>query len=211
MGRRRRACEPVGRSWRASMHENPYASPATADSIESVKNRWTSEPPHWGRLDVIWDLCFLFGFVWVVGSSLMYVALVGLAIALGGELGRGYTPAYYDLVGYISFVSCSVIALIVGAALVVKRRETFRQGWPNWRQAGECLVVSTIIMAPAWAAYALLGSTCLWLLPVEPEWVGIAAGAFLGIVHGYVCKRGLRYRRRRLRAEARREGASNNG
>jgi hypothetical protein len=188
----------VGCSQFSPMPEpNPYQSPSTPETNESPVG-WPADSPPWGRLGIIWDICFLFGFVWFIGSALMYAALLTISAALENEFPKPHSNVpqpYYDLAGYASFISCSVLALIVGVVLVVKRRAEFRHNWPDWRTSLEYVIWSTIIMAPAWAVYIWIAESYRFRLPVDGNWVAISAGSLLGIIHGYVCKRGWHYHR----------------
>jgi hypothetical protein len=173
------------------MPENPYASPeATHVDPASAENR-QSNSLDWGKVAPLWNLGYLFGSVWVVGSLLMYGALVGLMIVQHGELGYRTTPHHYDLAGYLSFITCSLVALAVGTAWTVKRRQEFRRDWPNWKLAAISLIVSSLIMLPAWVAFDLIIYRAVRKLPIEPEWIGIAISAALGMVQGYLCQHGV--------------------
>ncbi len=177
------------------MQENPYQAPSTPETDEPPVG-WHADSSPWGRLGIIWDLCLLFGFVWFIGSALMYAALVTISAALENEFPTSYTHVpqpYYDIAGYASFISCSVLALIVAVVLVVKRRAEFRRNWPDWRTSFKYVIWSTVIMAPAWAIYIWIAESYRFRLPVDGNWVAISAGALFGIIHGYVCRRGWRY------------------
>ena len=184
------------------MRENPYQSPATVEMDQAPSGSRADSPP-WGRLDIIWDLCFIFGFVWFFGSAVMYIALLTISIFTTiasyeyefPNSSSQVSESYYNLAGYTSFISCSAVGLIEAVVVVVRRRAEFRRNWPDWRTASKYVLWSTIIMTPAWVVYIWAAESYQHRLPVEGEWVAISAGALLGIIHGYICKRGWCYQR----------------
>ena len=134
----------------------------------------------------------MFGYVWFLGAAGTYVLLFAMPRSIKTML----TPDHpYDAAGYVSFVTCSVVALLTGIFLLIRNRSDLRKEWPNWRDASRCLFASSFVMAPVWLIYIVLAENYRFRLPGDGNWVAISAGAFIGIVHEWLCKRWLRFRR----------------
>lgn len=169
------------------MDDNPYSSPAAIDGSAATSAVGEADATIWGKLTLAWDVCFLFGYVWFLGAATMYVAL-SLNIWLRAQ--GVTTGASYDALGYMSFIFWSVVALLVGVTQIIQQWKTLTSPWPDWRMARRRFLVSTLIMTPVWVVYVYLAESYRFQLPYDGNWVAISAGAFLGIVHGYLCKHG---------------------
>lgn len=171
-----------------SQDNNPYSSPAVVECAPATNI--TSDPDlfSWGKLTLLWDVCFLFGYVWFLGAATMYLGILWKWEYAPKNLSAAIS---YDAVGYFSFISWSVVALLVGIYLIVRKWRTLRSPWPNWALAGRTFLRSTLVMTPVWILYVWLAYKYSPRLPGEEEWVPISLGALLGILHGVLCKRGL--------------------
>jgi len=174
-----------------STNANPYSSPAMVDSsaLDPAREMPREE---WGKLTLLWHVSFLFGYVWFLGAATMYLGLLWIPHLAPPSL---HSQISYDALGYFSFISWSVIALIIGIYLILRNRRTLLGPWPDWHRAAGSFLRAALIMAPIWAIYIWLADRYYHRLPGEGEWVPISIGALLGIIHGYVCKRGLERQR----------------
>lgn len=190
---------------------NPYQSPQDVDAAaerpsglrpehdESGRQQPVSyvlnihfEPIAWGKLTPFWTVAFLFGAVWFFGSVSTFILLATLP-----ESVRRFFSFWndYDVAGYLSFLPCGALALLLGLFILVHDRAQWRQPWPALRTIGPPFLASTLVMLPVWIIYIISGGGFSFVFPRDGEWVAIALGAFLGLVHGGLCYRGLRLRR----------------
>ncbi|NQU20998.1 MAG: hypothetical protein HQ567_06910 [Candidatus Nealsonbacteria bacterium] len=164
---------------------NPYASPNVPPSPRQSK----ADSPGtigWGKLNPVWTACFLFGYVWFAGSIGTYLLSFFFQPAMA-RLNPG-TPD--DAAGYISFITCSSIAIAVAIVLVLKRRRELPHGWSEPVAVVRSCISSCWMMAPWWIMIAVLAAYYRGDLPPDGNWVAIAAFALAGIVHGFLWKSG---------------------
>jgi hypothetical protein len=134
----------------------------------------------YGKLTIPWMAALLLAAGWAAGSFFTYTLSFYYETIGWEELGMNPD----DMAGYVSFIPTSAFLVLCFTLFAWQNWDTWREPWPKVIPLVRGLIITSLILAPAWICTAMYLDKFRHHLPGDGNWPAIGCLSTLALAHG---------------------------